>query len=191
MNNICKVDVVFPVYYKNIELIEESTVKVLEYVKKIQGSYLFKIIISVNGSKAENILAKADEICRKYNSVTYIYTAQQGKGWGVLNAWKNSQADILTYVDVDLATSLESFEPLINEIKKGADIAIGSRYLPASRLKRTLLRFIASKIYHIFFINLFLHLPIKDVQCGFKAVKRYAFQRLAPHIYDHVWFFGA
>jgi|ETNmetMinimDraft_11_1059920.scaffolds.fasta_scaffold58825_1 glycosyltransferase involved in cell wall biosynthesis len=186
-----KVDIVFPVYYGNIDILEDSTIEVLKHVKKIQDSYLFKIIISVNGPKAEKIIEKAKSICRKNDSVSCIYIKNQGKGYGVLNAWRNSSADILAYMDIDLSTSLKSFNSLIDEIRKGADIAVGSRYLTTSKIKRSLRRYVLSRIYHIFLINMFLRLPIKDVQCGFKAIHKNAFLRLSSDISNKVFFFEA
>ena len=129
------VDIVLPVYYDNIDILEDSTVEVLKHVKKIQGPYSFKIIISVNGPKSDKIIEKAKSICRNNDSVVNIYVKNQGKGYGVLNAWRNSSADILAYMDIDLSTSLKSFNPLIDEIRKGADIAVGSRYLTTSKIK--------------------------------------------------------
>ena len=185
------VDIVFPVYYDNIDILEDSTIEVLRHVKKIQDSYLFKIIISVNGPKSSKIIEKAKSICRKNDSVSYIYTKNQGKGYGVLNAWRNSSADILAYMDIDLSTSLKSFNSLIDEIRKGTDIAVGSRYLTTSKIKRSLRRYLLSRIYHIFLINIFLRLPIKDVQCGFKAIHKNAFLRLSSGISNQVFFFEA
>ena len=134
------VDIVFPVYYDNIDILEDSTVEVLKHVKKIQGPYSFKIIISVNGPKSDKIIEKAKSICRNNDSVAHIYIKNQGKGYGVLNAWRNSSADILAYMDIDLSTSLKSFNTLIDEIRRGTDIAVGSRYLTTSKIKRFLRR---------------------------------------------------
>ena len=185
------VDIVFPVYYDNIDILEDSTVKGLKHIKKIQGPYSFKIIISINGPKPGKIIEKAKSICRNNDFVGHIYVKNQGKGYGVLNAWRNSSADILVYMDIDLSTSLKSFNSLIDKIRKGADIAVGSRYLTTSKIKRSLQRYILSKIYHIFLINMFLRLPIKDVQCGFKAICKNAFLQLSSDISNHVFFFEA
>ena len=191
MKNILTVDIVFPVYYDNINTLEDSTAKVLMYIKNIKKTFIFNIIISINGPHAHEITKKAKLISQNYKSVKIIYTKNQGKGHGVLNAWKNSSADILTYMDIDLSTSLKSFDHLLDEIRKGADIAIGSRYLVKSKIKRSFKRYFLSKIYHIFLINAFLRLPIKDVQCGFKAITNTAFKKLSTNISDHVFFFEA
>ena len=144
------VDIVFPVYYDNIDILEDSTKKVLMYLKNTQCTFIFNIIISINGPHAHEITKKAKLISQNNKFVKIIYTKKQGKGHGVLNAWKNSSADILTYMDIDLSTSLKSFDHLLDEIRKGADIAIGSRYLVKSKIKRSFKRYFFSKIYHIF-----------------------------------------
>ena len=191
MKKTLTVDIVFPVYYDNIDILEDSTAKVLMYLKNIKRTFVFNIIISINGPHANEITKKAKLISQNYNSVKIIYTKNQGKGHGVLNAWKNSSADILTYMDIDLSTSLKSFDRLLDEIIEGADIAIGSRYLVKSKIKRSFRRYFLSKTYHIFLINIFLRLPIKDVQCGFKAISNTAFKKLSTNISDHVFFFEA
>jgi len=191
MKKVYKIDIVLPVYYGNVGIVEESTIKVLAYLRRIRGPYSFKIIISINGRRANDIIQIAEAICKKYDSVDYCYTEQQGKGHGVLDAWQSSSADILTYMDIDLATSLESFLPLIDEITNGADISVGSRYLATSNLTRSFRRYVLSRIYHSCLINAFLGVPISDVQCGFKAIDRVAFQKLSPHILDHSFFFEA
>ena len=86
-------------------------------------------------------------------------------------------------MDIDLSTSLDSFNFLIDEIKKGADIAVGSRYLAKSKIKRSIKRYVLSRIYHIVLINFFLKLPIKDVQCGFKAISNNAFKKLSSEYF--------
>ena len=189
MNSIYKIDIVLPVYFRNIGIVEESTNKLLEYLTHIRGPYSFKIIISINGPHADKLIELSEEICKSHESVSYCYTEQQGKGHGVLYAWQSSSADILTYMDIDLATSLESFLPLIDKITNGADISVGSRYLATSNLTRSFRRYVLSRIYHSCLINAFLAVPISDVQCGFKAIARVAFQKLSPHILDHSFFF--
>ena len=191
MNSIYKIDIVLPVYFRNIGIVEESTNKLLEYLTPIRGPYSFRIIISINGPHADNLIEKTEEICKRHESVSYCYTEQQGKGKGVLLAWKNSSADILTYMDIDLATSLESFVPLVDEVINGADISVGSRYLATSKLTRTFRRYFLSRMYHLFLIHAFLGMPISDVQCGFKALRKSVFQKLLPRVLDDGFFFEA
>ena len=109
MKKTLTVDIVFPVYYDNLETLENSTTKVLMYTKNINRAFIFNIIISINGPHANEITKKAKLISQNNKFVKIIYTKKQGKGHGVLNAWKNSSSDILTYMDIDLSTSLESF----------------------------------------------------------------------------------
>ena len=191
MSNSYQVEIVFPIYYKNLDIVEDSTIKLLNYLKQIKGPYSFKVTISINGPRAETITRKVRRICKEHDIVGYCFTENPGKGHGVLAAWQDSSADILTYMDIDLATSLDSFEQLIDEIKGGADICIGSRYLPESKLRRTAGRYVLSRLYHTILIQAFLGLPISDVQCGFKAIDKKAFQKILPHLLTSKFFFEA
>lgn len=49
-------------------------------------------------------------------------------------------AEILSYMDIDLSTDLKAFPLLIQALIDGADIAIGSRHLPGSKVKRSFKR---------------------------------------------------
>ena len=65
MMKVYKIDIVLPVYYGNIGIVEESTIKVVDYLRRIRGPYLFKIIISINGRRANDIIQIAEAICNK------------------------------------------------------------------------------------------------------------------------------
>ena len=81
--------------------------------------------------------------------------------------------------------------PMINALKKGYDIAIGSRLLGKSRVrKRPLKREILSRGYNIL-IKLFFGTHYSDAQCGFKAVTRRVVIKLIPYIKDNAWFFDS
>lgn len=191
MTKSSTVEIVFPVYSENTNLIEDSTIKLLSHLKKIEGPYSFAVTISVNGRNTEALLKITKKICDENEIVNYCITEQQGKGLGVISAWQVSSADILVYMDIDLATSLDSLEKLLLGIRNGGDICIGSRYLSGSNLKRTIGRYILSRLYHAILIRIFLGLPINDVQCGFKAIDRAVFQELRPHLTSYNFFFDA
>ena len=55
MKKTLTVDIVFPVYYDNIDILEDSTAKVLMYLKNIKKTFVFNIVISINGPHANKI----------------------------------------------------------------------------------------------------------------------------------------
>jgi len=183
------VDIVLPAYYANIKELEPSVKTLLEFCRNKLKDYKWKIIISINGANADEIIALSKNLSKKYKGVVWLYTSEKGKGAGVINGWKNNKSDILSYMDVDLATDLSSFRNLIKQIENGYDVSIGSRYHKDSRIRRTLKRFLISRMYHGFFMKLVLGLKCSDAQCGFKAVSNKAAKILIPLIRDRHWFF--
>ena len=185
------VEIVFPVYSENISIVEDSTHKLLHHLTKIRGPFSFQVTISINGKNTGMLIEKVNKICTENQNVICNVTKEQGKGHGVISVWENSSADILVYMDIDLATSLDSLEQLLLEIKKGKDLCIGSRYLSDSKVQRSIKRYILSRLYHTILIQGFLRLPINDVQCGYKAINKDVFFELRPYITDYKFFFDA
>jgi glycosyltransferase involved in cell wall biosynthesis len=191
MNKTSSVEIVFPVYSENINTVEDSTLKLLDHLAKIRGSFSFQVTISINGKKTRLLIEKVRKVCHENQNVNYCVTKEQGKGHAVISAWQNSSADILVYMDIDLATSLDSLEQLVSEIKKGEELCIGTRYLPDSTIKRSPKRYILSRLYHTILIQGFLHLPVSDVQCGYKAINKDVFLQLKPYLTAYNFFFDA
>jgi hypothetical protein len=183
------VEIAIPVYYNNLLEIEESVSKQIEFFSKTLTDFNWKIVIAINGKNAEKIINKSKELSKAYKNVAYIYTPNPGKGHGVLSAWKSSNADIMSYMDVDLATDIKDFKNLIEKIVKGYDVSVGSRYHKKSKVHRKLIRVFISRVYQIFFLKLFMGAKYKDAQCGFKAVNKKVVKEVLPLIKDGNWFF--
>tara|TARA_Y100000310_G_scaffold339097_2_gene430702 strand:- start:3532 stop:4269 length:738 start_codon:yes stop_codon:yes gene_type:complete len=189
MKQLPTVDIAIPVYYGNLEEIEGSVKKQVAYYTKNLKTYNWKIIIAINGKNPEKQIALVKQLNKKYKGkVNYTYINKPGKGHGVIHAWENSKADIMSYMDVDLATDLGSFKTLLDNIQQGNDIAVGSRYLKTSKIKRTFKRIFISKTYITYFYRFILGLPLTDAQCGFKAVNKKVVKNVLPYIQDRVWF---
>jgi len=104
-------------------------------------------------------------------------------------AWLDSEAEILTYMDVDLSTSLDAFPALVKAIaEERYDIATGSRLMKGSKVTRILKREITSRSYNMI-IKIAFWNKFSDAQCGFKAISRKAANFLVPRIKDQGWFF--
>lgn len=183
------VDIAIPVYFGNIKELGWSIKNQVEFYKKHLKDFKWTIVIAINGKNSEKIIAKSRKLSKKYKNVKYIYTPLIGKGAGVMEAWKNSKADIMAYMDVDLATNLHAVRNLFNQIIKGYDISTGSRYHPLSVVKRNLWRKITSMGYYVFFTKLLMRGTYRDAQCGFKAVNKEIIHNILPLIKDHNWFF--
>lgn len=189
MSKKISVDIVLPVYYGNLNELESSIKKQLDYYRPNLKNYRWTIVISINGKKADSIINLAKELSKKYKNVTYLYTKSPGKGSGVMNAWMKSRADICVYMDIDLSVELKSLPELIKKIESGYDISIGSRYHKKSVIKRSFKRRIISRFYHLFLLKMILDTKYNDAQCGFKVINKKVAKKIIPLVRDKNWFF--
>jgi glycosyltransferase involved in cell wall biosynthesis len=101
----------------------------------------------------------------------------RGKGYSVRNGLLQAAGDIVLFTDADLSAPMEEADLLLHAISRGADVAIGSRWLERGR------QTIHQPLYRQFFGRCFnaitrsvMGLPFADTQCGFKAFRRPAAQ---------------
>ncbi len=179
------VDVVVPVL--NEEAVLASSVAILQDFLTKNLSCRWRIVVADNGS-TDRTFEVAGELAWKYPEVGCLRLEQRGRGRALRKAWLESDADIVSYMDVDLSTKLDAFPELLRALEEGYDIAVGSRLMKGSNVKRSLKREITSRGYNLLIKVMFCS-SFSDAQCGFKAVKRDVAQALVPLIKDQAWFF--
>lgn len=155
------------------------------------SAYEWSIVIADNGS-TDGTRAAAATLTEELPAVRTIHLAQRGRGRALRQAFVESQADIVFYMDVDLSTDLDHLPTLVEAIAdEGYDIATGSRLLPESQVRgRSLVREITSRTY-ILLLRVMFWVPFRDAQCGFKAMSRGVANELVPLLRDNGWFFDS
>ena len=100
------------------------------------------------------------------------YKKNKGKGYAVKKGVEKAKGELILFTDADNSTPIEEFEKLFAGLKKGFDIAIGSRYLKNSdvKIKQSIFRILIGRFGNLL-IQLLLVKNIKDTQCGFKLFK--------------------
>ncbi len=105
----------------------------------------------------------------------------RGKGYSVRNGILQAKGEIVMFTDSDLSAPIEEASLLFAAIERGADIAIGSRWLESGRQTHR------QPLYRQFFGRCFnavtravMGLRFADTQCGFKAFTRAAAQTIFP-----------
>lgn len=182
-----RVDLVIPVY-NEAHVLEGSVQTVRAFLIERLKPHKWRIVVADNAS-TDATLAVAQRLAEAHpEEVGYLHLDQKGRGRALKAAWLSSDADVLSYMDVDLSTDLEAYPELVQHIINGYDVAIGSRLLPASRTTRSPKREVISRTYNLM-IKLSHFSRISDAQCGFKAVSREAAQTLLPSIENNEWFF--
>jgi glycosyltransferase involved in cell wall biosynthesis len=176
-----------PVYNEE-KILEANVLKLLKFLQKQDQSYDWQIVILVNGS-SDSSASISNNLSRNHPQIKFIEVKTGGRGNVLHYYWDKSTGDINIYMDIDLAVSLDNIPHLINPLLNDeADLVIGSRLLPNSKIERSFLRELSSQTYN-FLSKIILRHNFSDMQCGFKAVKTEKFKKIASHIKDKKWFF--
>jgi glycosyltransferase involved in cell wall biosynthesis len=184
--NLQTVDVVVPVHDEAATL-EESVELLLDYLDR-EFPFGFRIVIADNASTDETPLL-ARRLASRHERVSHLRLDRKGRGHALRCAWLASRADVVSYMDVDLSTNLESFLPLVAPIMSGhSELAIGTRLAHHAHVRRRLKRELLSRGYNAL-VHAGFRAAFSDAQCGFKAVRTDVARRLLPHVRDDGWFF--
>ena len=182
-----RVDVVIPVY-NEVKVLEESVRRTLALMDS-EPAYDWRLVIADNGSN-DGTSELARRLEAEDKRVKALILTIKGRGLALREAWLTSDAEIVSYMDVDLSTDLAHLPRLIGMVAEGGcDVAIGSRLARDSQTDRQLKREITSRGYVFLIRATFPRLRITDAQCGFKALSRAAAQALVPKIENRMWFF--
>ena len=150
----------------------------------------WRIVIADNGSD-DATPQVGQALTQQYKQVSYLRLEQRGRGRALRRAWLESDADIVSYMDVDLSTDLQAFPRLVQALQEGYHVVVGSRLIPSAEVHlRTLKRELISRSYNLL-IKVMFRTHFHDAQCGFKALTRAAAQALVPHVADQGWFFDS
>lgn len=182
-----KIDVVVPAYNEQMVL-EENILKLHSFLEN-SCSDDWQVTIADNAS-TDNTLDIANDLAKNRGNIRVVHLDQKGRGRALKKAWGTSKADIMCYMDADLATGLEALPRLISSVKNGAVVATGNRFHRNSVVGRGIKRTTLSKGYNLL-ARFIVGTRIPDLQCGFKAISRRAKSELLPQVQNNTWFFDS
>lgn len=164
------IEIAIPVLNEEAHL-EKHTLKILLFINEKLAEYKITLVIADNGSTDKTL-----EIAKKLSlneKIRFITTKKKGVGRALKKAWISSTADIVGYMDLDLATDINSLQKSLNKLLYEDYVIVnGSRYLPSSRIiNRKLHRGIISRIFNSFLKIIFFS-KITDGMIGFKFLKK-------------------
>ena len=180
------VDIVIPVLNEE-ERLPRGIVILHNFLQQEMTDNPWRIVIVDNGS-TDRTRSVSEMLVQRYPGVGYMYIPQRGRGRALRAAWMESTADIVSYMDVDISTSLAHFPRLVRAIDRGYEVAIGSRHVKGSKVQRSFLRSVLSRGYNLMIRAMFMA-PFRDAQCGYKVLSRRAARALVPMVKDNHWFF--
>jgi glycosyltransferase involved in cell wall biosynthesis len=181
------VDVVIPVYNEEQDLPRNIPV-LYHFLQSEAFPYRWRIVIADNAS-TDSTPAVARRLSDELPGVEYLRIDRKGRGIALKTAWGQSQADVVSYMDVDLSTDLAAFPALVRAVAEGGyHLATGTRLARGAQVRRSLKREVLSRGY-VALLKLALQVRFSDAQCGFKAARTAAFKALLPLLRNDNWFF--
>ncbi|KPJ63321.1 MAG: hypothetical protein AMS15_00815 [Planctomycetes bacterium DG_23] len=178
-------DIIVPVYNEEKDL--PVNIRRLHHFLGKEADCDWRIVIADNAS-TDSTPAEAQALMEKFPRISYTRLEQKGRGRALKFAWGQSKADVVGYMDVDLSTNLKHLPEALELVTQGADVVIGSRLIPGSRITRSLKREILSRGYNLL-VHLIFGIHFSDAQCGFKFLTARALHTLRPLLHDPRWFF--
>jgi dolichyl-phosphate beta-glucosyltransferase len=139
-------------------------------------------ILVVNDGSTDDTAQAVREFGKTHPQVLLVENpGNHGKGYSVRNGMLHARGDICLFTDADLSSPITEAQKLFDAIDRGADIAIGSRWLRTELQteRQPLYRQAFGRIFNLA-QRLILGLRFADTQCGFKAFRRDAAQRIFP-----------
>lgn len=163
---------------------EDNVRGILRELKKLKCRWE---IIFVEDKSTDKTRLKLEALCKKIkNSKLILHKVNTGRGKAVRDGINASQGYICAYIDVDCEISPSYIPVFIDEIKKGNDMVIATRFYESQ--KHTLARLISSKAYSTV-VSILLRTPFKDTEAGFKFFRRDKILPVVAKTRDNGWFF--
>jgi len=180
------IEIVVPVHDEEAT-VERNVEALLSYMRR-EFPFRFSVVVADNAS-ADSTPWIAAALAARHEEVVSLRLERKGRGLALRTAWLASEADVLSYMDVDLSTNLESFLPLVAPILSGhSQVAIGTRLSHGAHVSRRMKRELLSHGYNAL-IHATFRARFSDAQCGFKAIRADVARELVPLVRDDGWFF--
>ena len=173
-----KLEITIPVLDEE-QTLDRQVRKAIQFIQN-EISHPFKIglVIADNGS-TDRTSEIASELCREFSQIRYIRLDERGVGRALKASWESSDADIVGYMDLDLATDLSSLNDVLNIFTNDrADFITGTRLHRDSRvIGRSILRTFTSRLFNMI-VRFYMGTNFSDGMCGFKFLKRIYYNKL-------------
>lgn len=133
----------------------------------------YELIIIDDGSE-DDTLSIAKLFATQIENIRYIACQHSGKGAAIRMGMLNSNGNYVLFMNADGATPLDEIPKLLNKVRAGVNIALGSRvaqYPNEIKVITSLHRKILGRIFAAL-VNIFTIPGFGDTQCGFKMFRK-------------------
>ncbi len=167
--------------YKQEKSIRRDLENILSTLEEGLGrDYDFEVICVVDGN-LDKTFREASKI-KSLKLKVFSYKVNKGKGHAVRFGMGKAKGEIISFLDAGMDISPKGIMMLLAHMNwYDADIIVGSKKHPVSRVNYPLVRSILSWGYHLGAKILF-KLPLSDTQSGIKIFKRKVVEKILPRL---------
>jgi len=173
-NRSVEVSIVIPAH--------NEAIRIAGTIRRLFGelSVPFEVVVSEDGS-SDGTNAVVDRLAQEYKGRMVVLHSERrlGKGRGFLRGVEHSRGKYIVLLDADFPSNADSIERIIESLRQGYDLVLGSRAHalsvldpPAPPIRQALGRVFNSIVRVVF------HLGVHDTQCGVKGFRREVFRVL-------------
>jgi glycosyltransferase involved in cell wall biosynthesis len=175
---MCKISVIVPAYNESPHI--RKTIEDIEKVFSNPGNY--EILVVDDGS-TDNTYLEARKNAENNGHVKVIENGRNGgKGEALKHGFEYATGDLVTFIDADGDLHPHQIKEFMKLMEKSdADVIIGSKRHPLSKIDYPLKRKILSSAYYLLNKILF-GLSVKDTQAGLKLFKYDVLKKILPKV---------
>lgn len=164
--------------YKQESTIQKDILNIENILKQIR--YDYELIIVIDG-KTDQTYEKAKKLENKKIKVIG-YETNHGKGYAVRFGIARSTGNIVAFIDSGMELNPNGISMLLEHFEwYNADIIVGSKRHPVSKVNYPIDRKIISKLAQIF-IRILFGVGVSDTQAGIKFFKRKVLEDVLPRL---------
>lgn len=161
---------------------EKSVAEIFNVLKRLK---YHSEIIFVEDKSTDNTRQSVEKFVSGLPNVKAIFHLKnEGRGKSVSDGIKMSSGKTCGFMDVDCEVSPFYVHIFVEEIKKGNDMAIATRFYETNN---GLLRYFSSKSYS-YLVKKILDLPFADTEAGFKFFDKRKILPIIDKVRDKGWF---
>lgn len=174
-----KISVIIPAYQEGA-LIKNTLLETIKTFDDFACDY--EIILMDDGS-SDGTFSEAQKIASNHPQLKIKRNPKQsGKGRALKKAFRYAEGGYIVFLDADLDLHPGQVQTLFDIMKLDeADVVIGSKLHPNSKVEYPISRKVVSFIYYLI-IKLLFDLPVRDTQTGLKIFKAQVLKDVFPKV---------
>ncbi len=172
------VSVIIPAYKQ-----EKTILKDIKNIDDVMSEtrFNYEILVVVDGYFLDKTFENASKIKRK-NVKVLGYKNNKGKGFAIRYGMARAKGDYIVFIDSGMDIDPNGISLILEHLEwYGADIMVGSKRHPASKVNYPTIRKIYSLGYYLF-VKTLLGVGVKDTQAGLKVFKREVLEAVLPRL---------